>query len=67
MSTAALHISPAPTPEEAVAIAAAVRTLLDAGRHGGESDPRPAAYRSAWRRAAVLEGAGARADHIRSC
>ena len=66
MTSAALTISPAPTPAEAAAIAAAVRTLLEAGRHGEGADPRPAAYRSAWRRTAILEGAGVRPDQTRS-
>lgn len=64
--SATLSISPAPSPEEAAAIAAAVRTFLEASRHGADADPRPAAYRSAWRRAAILEGAGVAPDHMRS-
>jgi hypothetical protein len=62
----AMQVSPAPSPEEAVAIAAAVRVLLEAGRHSGQADPRPAAYRSAWRRAAIREGVGLSPEITRS-
>jgi hypothetical protein len=61
-----VSISPTPTPEEAAAIVAAVRTLIEAGRHAATTDVRPAAYRSAWRRAAILEGAGMAPDLMRS-
>ncbi len=51
-------ITPAPSPDEAAAIAAALCALLEAGRAAGHADPRPAAYRSEWRHAAMREGAG---------
>ncbi len=50
----ALTIEGDPTDEEAVAIAAAVTAALTASTAPG--DPRPAVYRSAWRRAAIDEG-----------
>lgn len=52
-----MQASPAPTPDEAAAIAAAVHAVLTAGG-GAAADPRPAAYLSAWRRAAIREGVG---------
>ena len=60
-----MHITPTPSPEEAAAIAAAVRVLLEANRHGG-SDPLPAAYRSAWRTTAIREGVGLASDNRRT-
>lgn len=54
-----------PSPEEAAAITAAVTAVIAAAR-GGDTDPRPAAYRSMWRRAAIREGAGLPADQMRS-
>jgi hypothetical protein len=42
-----------PTPEEAAAIVAAVEALLAAERAAAAAPPLPAAYRSAWRRAAL--------------
>lgn len=60
-----MQVSPAPSPHEAAAIAAAVQALLSA--HGGmDADPRPGAYRSAWRRAAIREGVGLPTDDTRS-
>ncbi len=54
-----------PSPEEAAAIAAAVTAVI-AAAGSGDTDLRPAAYRSMWRRAAIREGAGLPADHMRS-
>ena len=54
-----------PSPDEAAAIAAAVQAVLSA-QGGADADPRPAAYRSAWRRAAVREGVGLAPDQTRS-
>jgi hypothetical protein len=49
-------VSPTPTPEEAAAIAAAVEWLLEAEAGTGAADAgAPAAYRSPWRRAGILE------------
>jgi hypothetical protein len=48
-----------PTPAQLAATAAAVSALLDEER-AGEPDPLPAAYRSRWRRAAILEAVGDR-------
>ena len=45
--------------------AAAVRVLLEAGRHGG-ADPLPAAYRSTWRNTAIREGVGLTAHNRRT-
>ena len=61
----ALAISRTPSPEEAAAITAAVTAVIAAAR-GDDTDPRPAAYRSMWRRAAIREGAGLPADQMRS-
>lgn len=63
--SASIAISPMPSPEEAAAITAAVTAVIAAAR-GGDTDPRPAAYRSMWRRAAIREGAGLPADQMRS-
>lgn len=63
---AGMQVSPTPSPDEAAAIAAAVRVLLEASRHGADADPRPAAYRSAWRRAAIREGVGLSPISMRS-
>jgi hypothetical protein len=60
-----MHITPTPSPEEAAAIAAAVRVLLEANRHGG-ADPLPAAYRSTWRNTAIREGVGLASDNRRT-
>ena len=60
-----MHISPAPAPDEAAAIAAAVQALLVATRHGG-IDPLPPAYRSEWRRAGIRDGVGQPADDLRT-
>ena len=60
-----MNITPTPSPEEAVAIAAAVQALLEATRHGG-ADPLPAAYRSEWRRSAIREGEGQPIDDRRT-
>jgi hypothetical protein len=60
-----MNITPTPSPEEAVAIAAAVQALLEATRHGG-ADPLPAAYRSEWRRSAIREGVGQPIDDRRT-
>gem|GEM_PF-464457 len=65
MISARMHISPAPAPDEAAAIAAAVQVLLEAGRHG-RTDPLPPAYRSEWRRTAIREGVGQPADDRRT-
>ncbi len=54
MSAAEAIVSGNPTPEEAAAIVAAVQLLTAAGPT--QDDPRPWAYRSAWRRAAIDEG-----------
>ena len=53
-----MHISPAPSPEEAAAIATAVQVLLQSAAGSAQADPRPPAYRSAWRRAAIRGGVG---------
>jgi hypothetical protein len=46
----------APGGPEAAALAAALEALLEGERaRAGAPDPRPAAYRSRWRRAAALE------------
>ncbi len=63
--SAAVRISPSPTPDEAAAIAAAVHAALSA-QGGADADPRPAAYRSSWRRAAMHEGVGLAPDQMRS-
>ncbi len=63
--SASIAISPMPSPEEAAAIAAAVTAVI-AAAGSGDTDLRPAAYRSMWRRAAIREGAGLPADHMRS-
>jgi hypothetical protein len=60
-----MHITPTPSPEEAAAIAAAVRVLLEANRHGG-ADILPAAYRSTWRTTAIREGVGLASDNRRT-
>lgn len=60
-----MHISPAPAPDEAAAIAAAVQTLLEATRHGG-ADPLPPAYRSEWRCTGIRDGVGQPADDLRT-
>jgi len=60
-----MEVSPMPSPDEAAAIAAAVQAML-AAQDGADADPRPAAYRSAWRRAAVREGVGLAPDQTRS-
>lgn len=62
--SALLEVSPAPTPDEAAAIAAAVQAVLSASG-GADADPRPHAYRSAWRRAAIREGVGLAPDEMR--
>jgi len=47
-----------PAPAELAAMTAAVAAVLEdeARAAAAAADPRPAAYRSAWRRAAVAEG-----------
>ena len=60
-----MQVSPAPSPDEAAAIAATVQAVLSA-QGGADADPRPAAYRSAWRRAAIREGVGLAPDEMRS-
>ena len=45
-----------PAPAQLAALAAAVTTLTE-GERTTPSDPRPAAYRSRWRRAALIESA----------
>lgn len=60
-----MHISPAPAPEEAAAIAAAVQVLLEATRHDG-TNPLPPAYRSEWRCAGIRDGVGRPADDLRT-
>jgi hypothetical protein len=60
-----MHITPTPSPEETAAIAAAVRVLLEANRHG-DADTLPAAYRSTWRRTAIREGVGLASDNRRT-
>ena len=62
--SAVLEVSPTPSPDEAAAIAAAVQAVLTA-QGGADADPRPAAYRSAWRRAAMHEGVGLAPDQMR--
>ncbi len=59
-----MQVSPVPSPDEAAAIAAAVQAVLSA-QGGADADPRPAAYRSAWRRAAMHEGVGLAPDQMR--
>jgi hypothetical protein len=49
-------IVPVPTPAEAAALAAAIDAVLAEERPAFEGAEVPAAYRSAWRRAALLEG-----------
>jgi len=49
-----IGISGDPSPEEAAAIIVAAQQLV--GAAAPASDPRPWAYRSAWRRAAIDEG-----------
>ena len=44
----------APSPAELAALTAAVAGLLD-GERAAPADPTPAAYRSRWRRAALVE------------
>ena len=63
--TPVLEVRPTPSPDEAAAIAAAVQAVLGASGAAG-ADPRPAAYRSAWRRAAIREGVGLAPDEMRS-
>ena len=63
--TPVLDVRPTPSPDEAAAIAAAVQAVLGASA-GAPADPRPAAYRSAWRRAAIREGVGLAPDQMRS-
>ena len=60
-----MQITPTPSPEEAAAIAAAVRVLLEANRREG-ADPLPAAYRSTWRNTAIREGVGLAAHNRRT-
>ncbi len=60
-----MQITPTPSPEEAAAITAAVRVLLEAGR-GAPADTTPAAYRSVWRQTAIREGVGLAADDRRT-
>jgi len=60
-----VDIHPAPQPDEAAAIAAAIRVLLANGR-ATPIDPRPPSYHSAWRRAAIREATGLTADSRRS-
>ena len=60
-----MYITPTPSPEEAAAIAAAVRVLLEANRHGA-ADPLPAAYRSTWRTTAIRDGVGLTAHNRRT-
>lgn len=43
-----------PTPQQAAALAAAATVVIERARPAA-ADPRPAAYRSRWRRAAMLE------------
>ena len=59
-----MQVSPVTSPDEAAAIAAAVQAVLSA-QGGADADPRPAAYRSAWRRAAMHEGVGLAPDQMR--
>lgn len=59
--TGSVVIRPAPQPDEAAAIAAAIRVLLASGG-ATPVDPRPPSYRSAWRRAAIREATGLAAD-----
>ena len=61
-----MHVTPTPSPEEAAAIAAAVQALLQSSGHAADADPRPAAYRSAWRRAAIRQGVDRAPDPMRS-
>jgi hypothetical protein len=42
-----------PTPAQLAALSAAAAALVEDGRH--EDDPLPAAYRSRWRRAGMVE------------
>jgi hypothetical protein len=51
-----IAVTPQPTAEEAAAILAAVQAVLDGERARAGGDPRPAAYRSAWRGAALAGG-----------
>jgi len=50
------RVVPAPTPEEAAALATAIEAVLAEERSRGGRAELPAAYRSAWRRAAIREG-----------
>ena len=43
-----------PGPAQLAALAASTAALLE-GEHGAPADPQPAAYRSRWRRAALIE------------
>ena len=43
-----------PTPHQMAALTAAATVVLEGDRHA-PADPRPASYRSRWRRAAMLE------------
>ena len=45
----------APTAAEIAAVAAAVAAVLDEEAAAATADPLPAAYRSAWRRAAIRD------------
>ncbi len=56
MSAAALRVRAGGTPTAAqlAALAAAATALIEAER-AAPADPRPAAYRSRWRRAGMLE------------
>jgi hypothetical protein len=44
-----------PGPAQLAALAAAITALIEGERARGPADPVPAAYRSRWRRAALLE------------
>jgi hypothetical protein len=57
VSAASLRVRTGGTPTAAqlAALAAAATELVEAERAASPADPRPAAYRSRWRRAGMLE------------
>ena len=67
MSAASVRVRAggAPTPAQLAALTAALTAVIES-ETGAPADPRPAAYRSRWRRAAMLDNtevpAGAKDD-----